>query len=167
MTDELETKEVKDGVSSWQRYAIIIAAVMVLVIVGIILIGVLLALGSRGTIEQFASWVQVIRDLFIIFLALQGVFIIIALTVLILQVARLINLLQNEVQPILKNTQETVKTATGTVQFVSENVTSPLVKISGFLAGTGVFLSNLGGIRKALRHIDPPVSADKPTTTGT
>jgi cytochrome b561 len=167
MTDELETKQTKDSASSWQRYAIIVAAVMVLVIVGIILIGVLLALGSQGTIEQFASWVQVIRDMFIIFLALQGVFIIIALTVLILQVARLINLLQNEVQPILKNTQETVKTATGTVQFVSENVTSPLVKISGFLAGTGVFLNNLGGLRKALRHVDPPVSADKRANSGT
>jgi cytochrome b561 len=167
MTEEFQSKRATDSTPSWQRWAMIAAAIMVLVIVVIIVIGVLLAVGSQDSIERFAAWMQIIRDIFIIFLALQGVFIIIALTVLILQVARLINLLQNEVQPILKNTQETVKTATGTVQFVSENVTGPLVKISGFLAGTGVFLNNLGGIRKALRHIEPPVNADKPASTGT
>jgi hypothetical protein len=141
------------------RIAIIAIAVLFVVVALVVVLAFLLA---QGDLTNTASVIQIIRDVFLIFLSLQGVMIILALTILIAQIARLINLLQNEVQPILKNTQETVKTATGTVRFVSENVTSPLVKVSGFLAGAGVVLSNLGGIRRALRRTpSQPVNAEK------
>lgn len=151
MADERKDIDERDSEGGMRVSRIAIIAIVVLFVV-VALVVVLAFLLAQGDITNTASVIQIIRDVFLIFLSLQGVMIILALTILIAQIARLINLLQNEVQPILKNTQETVKTATGTVRFVSENVTSPLVKVSGFLAGAGVVLSNLGGIRRALRH---------------
>ena len=137
----------------WKRTAIIVIVVMLLLVLLPIVIALLATQGQP--LENFAAVIQVIRDVFIIFLALQGIMIILALAVLIAQVARLINLLQSEVKPILKNTQDTVNTAAGTVRFVGKNVTEPIVKVSGFLAGTSVVLSNLFGIRRAIRPAKP------------
>ena len=75
---------------------------------------------------------------------------------LTLQVAQLVNLLQNEVLPILENTQDTVKTAQSTVEFMSENITSPVIKASSFVSGAAVLLTNVFGIRRALRRPEEP-----------
>lgn len=147
MAEEQQTTAENSSMSV-TRVIMIVAGVLIGLIVGVVIVAVLLA---QGNVEQIAPVMQIIRDVFLIFLAVQGIMIVLALTVLIAQIARLINLLQNEVQPILKNTQETVKTATGTVQFVSSNVTQPLIAVGSFLAGVSVLLGNLGGIRKALR----------------
>jgi hypothetical protein len=119
------------------------------IIVLLFLIGLGLAIFSPA--EVTAARIQIIRDIFIIIMALEFIVIILALAVLILQVARLINLLQNEVKPILENTQDTVNSAKGTVEFVSSNVTRPLIRAGGFIAGTSVFIRELGGIRRAVR----------------
>ncbi len=76
-----------------------------------------------------------VRDIFIIFLALESLLIGAALVVLILQLASLINLLQNEVKPILKSTNETVNTLRGTSEFLSENLVEPVIKLNSYLAG--------------------------------
>lgn len=144
-----QAEEKSSGGMSWQRIATIVVVVMLLLVLLPIVIALLATQGQP--LENFAAVIQVIRDVFIIFLALQGIMIILALAVLIAQVARLINLLQSEVKPILENTQDTVNTAAGTVKFVGKNVTEPIVKVSGFLAGTSVVLSNLFGIRRAIR----------------
>jgi heme/copper-type cytochrome/quinol oxidase subunit 2 len=128
----------------------IAAAVIIGVILLIFIIGVLIALFTDA--EQTAAKVQLIRDLFIIVLTLQGILIIAALAVLILQVARLINLLQNEVMPILNNARETLNAAKGTVDFVSTNVADPVIRVGGFLAGMRILVGELGGIRRAVRH---------------
>ncbi|MCS7010961.1 MAG: hypothetical protein N2049_03380 [Anaerolineales bacterium] len=76
-----------------------------------------------------------IRDIFIIFLAFESLIIGAALVILIIQVASLINLLQNEVKPILKSTAETVNTLRGTTEFLSENLVEPVIKLNSYLAG--------------------------------
>ncbi len=103
---------------------------------------------------DFAATIRVIRDLVIIFLSLEGILIILSIAILTLQVARLVNLLQTEVKPILENTQETVKTAQSTVEFMSENLTEPVIRASGFLSGANVMISNLFGIRRAVQQSD-------------
>jgi hypothetical protein len=132
------------------RVAGLTAAVLIGLIVLIFLAGLILAL-STG-VEQTSLTVQVIRDLFIIALAFQGILIIAALAILIVQVARLINLLQNEIMPILENTKETVTTAKGTVEFVGSNLAEPVLKLNGFLAALAVIIRELFGIRRALRR---------------
>lgn len=133
-----------------KRITMLVAGALIGLILLIFVIGVLLALLTDA--NQTAPRIQIIRDIVIIILALQGIVIVVALAVLILQVARLINLLQNEVIPILENTKDTLNTARGTVEFVSNNVTEPLVRASGFAAGVRVLVSEMGGIRRAIRR---------------
>ena len=88
-----------------------------------------------------------IRDIFIIFVALESLVIGVALVVLIVQLASLINLLQNEVKPILIATNDTVNTLRGTSEFLSENVVEPVIKLNGYMAGLYRMLE-LMGVRK-------------------
>jgi hypothetical protein len=85
-----------------------------------------------------------IRDVFIIVVALETLVIGVALIVLIIQLASLINLLQNEVRPILAATSETVNTLRGTVEFLGEEVIEPVMQLSGYLAGLKRMLELLG-----------------------
>ena len=57
------------------------------------------------------------------------------LVVMIIQLAALINLLQNEVKPILNSTNETVSTLKGTAKFLSDNMVEPVIKMNEYLAG--------------------------------
>ncbi len=144
--DEIQPK------SRWtvKRVVMIVAGLLGGLIILLFILGLLLALFSN--VDATAPRVQIIRDIFIIIMALEFILIVLALAVLILQLARLINLLQNEIKPILENTQDTVNSAKGTVEFVSTNITRPIVRASGFMAGTSVLLRELGGIRRAIRH---------------
>ncbi len=85
-----------------------------------------------------------IRDVFIIVVALETLVIGVALVVLIVQLASLINLLQNEVRPILAATSETVNTLRGTIEFLGEEVLGPVVKLNGYLAGLKRMLELMG-----------------------
>ncbi|OGO77385.1 MAG: hypothetical protein A3K41_14725, partial [Chloroflexi bacterium RIFOXYD12_FULL_57_15] len=85
--------------------------------------------------ETPAEQVGRIRDIFLIFMALESLLIGAALIVLIVQVASLINLLQNEVRPILQSTTETVNNLRGTAEFLGENIVQPVIKLNGYLAG--------------------------------
>jgi amino acid permease len=96
---------------------------------------------------QPASPTDKIRDVFIIVVALESLVIGVALIVLIVQLASLINLLQNEVRPILKATSDTVNNLRGTAEFLGENVVEPVVKLNGYLAGLYRMLE-LMGIKK-------------------
>jgi flagellar basal body-associated protein FliL len=89
-----------------------------------------------------------VRDIFIIFMALESLLIGAALVVLMIQLASLINLLQNEVKPILKSTNETVNTLRGTTEFLSENLVEPVIKLNSYLAGLKKFFDLFNIIRK-------------------
>lgn len=85
-----------------------------------------------------------IRDIFIIILALESLVIGAALVILLIQLAILINLLQNEVRPILQATQETVNNLRGTAEFLGENVVEPVIKLNSYLAGLQRVIQLLG-----------------------
>lgn len=76
-----------------------------------------------------------IRDVAIIFVALEILILNALLIVLVWQVWRLVKMIQTEVKPIIQDTQETVGTVRGTADFVSVNVVEPVVKTSSKLAG--------------------------------
>ncbi len=116
-----------------------------------IIIGVVVFLALLGLAIYFllqpATPTDKIRDIFIIIVALESLIIGVALIVMIVQLASLINLLQNEVKPILHATNETVNTLRGTAEFLGENVVEPVIKLNGYLAGMNRMLE-LMGIRK-------------------
>ena len=97
---------------------------------------------------QPATPTDKIRDIFIIVVALESLVIGVALIVLIVQLASLINLLQNEVQPILKATTDTVNNLRGTAEFLGENVVEPVIKLNGYLAGLYRMLELMGVKKK-------------------
>jgi hypothetical protein len=122
--------EAAAGGSSKAPIALIIAAVVIV----LLLIGaaVLLLRADNDTTGR-------VRDVFIIFMALESLVIGAALIILIVQLATLINLLQNEIKPIIHSTNETVNTLRGTVAFISDNVTEPVIKLNAYLAGLKQF----------------------------
>ncbi len=111
------------GIKPW---LIIVIAVIILGLIGTAVFFLMQA--DAGTTEK-------IRDVFIIFMALEFAVLGVALVILIVQLAKLVNLLENEVKPIIANTAETINTLKGTTEFLSENLVTPVIKLNGYMAG--------------------------------
>jgi len=120
--------------------------IMIGVIVGAVLLLILLGVAIFFLLQP-GTPTDRIRDIFIIVVALESLVIGVALIVLVLQLASLINLLQNEIRPILHATTETVNTLRGTAEFLGESVVEPVIKLNGYLAGLYRMLE-LMGVRK-------------------
>ena len=116
----------------------------------VILFGALLLLGLVITglvfLLQPGTDTARVRDIFIIFMALEFLLIGCVMIILIIQIARLTLLLQNEITPILESTSETANTLRGTTVFLSEHLVEPVLKLNEYLAGmnriVGFFKSN-------------------------
>ncbi len=117
--------------------------IVVPIVIGVIVLLVLLGVAIYFLLQP-TSPTDKIRDIFIIVVALESLVIGVALIVLIVQLASLINLLQNEVKPILHATNETVNTLRGTAEFLGENVVEPVIKLNGYLAGMTRMLELMG-----------------------
>jgi len=103
--------------------------ILALVLLGLLVFGiVMLAMAPEGTTAR-------VRDIFIIFMALESLILGVGLIILIVQLATLINLLQNEIKPILDSTNQTVNNLKGTTQFLSNNLVEPVMKLNEYLAG--------------------------------
>jgi hypothetical protein len=111
-----------------QRGIIIGIVIGVVILLALIIASVIFLMQPTTDTARF-------RDIFIIFMALESILIGLALIILIIQIARLINLLQNEIKPIINSTNETVSTLRGTTQFLSDNLVEPVFKINEYLAG--------------------------------
>ncbi len=109
---------------------LIIAAVL---IVGLLITWIVLLLRSDNDTTGR------VRDVFIIIMALESLVIGMALVVLIVQLATLINLLNNEIRPIIRSTNDTVNTIKGTMTFLSDNLSEPVIKLNEYLAAVRKF----------------------------
>jgi hypothetical protein len=105
-----------------------------IVITAVVIVGALI-FGLVMLLRADAATTSEIRDIFIIFMALESLVLGVAMVVLIVQLATLINLLQNDIKPILKSTNETVNTLRGTATFISNNLSEPVIKLNEYLAG--------------------------------
>jgi hypothetical protein len=121
--------------------------VWLIVLIAVLLLG-LLAAAVFFLFTAPATVTTQIRDVFIIFMALEFMVLGVALVILIVQLAKLVNLLQNEVKPILEATTETVNTLKGTTDFLSENLVEPVIKLNGYLAGIKKVLDLVNIFRK-------------------
>ena len=124
-----------------QRTITIVAIIFLVLLIAAIVVAVIFLL-KPGTPTG------TIRDIFIIFMALESLLIGAALIILIVQFASLINLLQNEVRPILHATNDTVNHLRGTAEFLGENVVDPVIKLNSHLAGLTRMLELLGVKKK-------------------
>ncbi len=134
MTDHTarEPEALRTGVStepsSARSRAILIAG-------GLLAVLVLIAIGfAVVTMVNHPGRTENIRDIVIIFMAVEFLVIGAALIILIVQIAQLTALLQNEIKPILDSTSETVNTVRGTTTFLSERLVRPAIKVNSSLA---------------------------------
>lgn len=125
-----------------QQRRILAGIIVAVIIIVVLMIASTIYLLNPGTDTER------IRDVFIIFMALESMFLGFILVILIIQLARLINLLQNEIGPILNSTNETVNTLRGTSQFLSENLVEPVIKMNEYSAGILRLLSIIGISKK-------------------
>ncbi len=116
---------------------------MTIVGIGAVILIILLGVAIYFLLQP-ATPTDKIRDVFIIVVALESLVIGVALIILVMQLASLVNLLQNEVRPILKATNDTVNNLRGTAEFLGENVVEPVVKLNGYLAGLTRMLELMG-----------------------
>jgi len=124
-----------------QRKVMIVA-----IIAGVLILA--LIFGAVYILVQPTTDTARIRDVFIIFMALESLLIGFTLVILIVQLARLINLLQNEIKPILDSTNETVSHLRGTTVFLSDNLVEPVIKLNEYLAGLSEFAKLIGMSRR-------------------
>ena len=125
--DQNHPTEISKSQDQSQKYLILTIVVIVVIVALVTLAAIFLLRAPEETTAQ-------IRDVFIIFMALESLVIGVALVVLIAQLSTLINLLQNEIRPIINSTNETVNTLKGTAKFISEHLTEPVIKINQFMA---------------------------------
>jgi len=137
-----EAIQAVEAEQEWQTRTKIIAVVVAVVVV--------VALGFGGY-ELFVHppWARVLRDIFIILMAIQSLAIGVLLIVLIVQIINLTQLLREEVLPILNSTNETVDTVKQTTNFVSDVVVSPLIQVVSTVSAVQ------GGLRAIFRRRRP------------
>jgi hypothetical protein len=115
------------------RGIIVGASLLIIVLIAGIVLAVIAMVNHPDQTET-------IRDIVIVFMAVESLLIGLTLILLIIQLARLTALLQNEIKPILDSTNDTVNTLRGTTQFLSRNLVDPVMKVN----------STASAIRKAL-----------------
>jgi hypothetical protein len=76
-------------------------------------------------------------------MALQSIVLGIAIIILIIQLATLINVFKNEIKPILETTNETLRNLRGTTSFLSNNLVEPVMKMNEYSAGFKKFFDIL------------------------
>lgn len=116
-----------------RKQRLIIAGIVIfgIIILGLLVTGLVFLLTPKlSSIETVAR----LRDIFIILMALESLLIGLALTILIIQIARLTNLFENEVKPILDSTNETISNLRGTTKFLSDNLVEPVIKLNELIA---------------------------------
>jgi ABC-type spermidine/putrescine transport system permease subunit II len=143
--DELDLADAEEPSESSdsRRTLALVAAVALAVILLAAVIGLMVWLvGNPATAEA-------LRDAVIVMIALESVITGVAVIVLVVQVARLTALLQNEVRPLLEASNETLRTVRGTTTFLSENMVRPVVRLSGAMSAVrrAIELIGLGRVR--------------------
>ena len=153
--------EVTEAISTTRkriRRIILVVTLVPAILFGIMfLVAVLLALSDVGAAGDL---VRMIRDLMIVFIALELALIFVSVSVLLVQVSRLVNLLTEEIAPLLDATQETVQTAQNTVEFAGRNVLNPMIEFSAFLTTLLSLLTSVFGLRRAYSRANKPKRDD-------
>ncbi len=84
---------------------------------------------------QDSARTELIKNIIIIILGVELIVIGATSVILILQISKLVNLLKNEVKPVLEAANETMNTVRGTARFMSDQVVEPVIKVNSFYAG--------------------------------
>jgi hypothetical protein len=140
-----------------------IGIAIVAMTIGLVVIAAVLAANATTT----GASVRVVRDVLIIAMTLEVIVIGAAVTILVLQVARLVSLVRNEVEPIIEATQDTVNTVRGTAAFLSKNLVDPVTSINSTIRGISKVAGDVDAIRKAAGVVTSIANSASPMSTST
>jgi hypothetical protein len=118
-------------------------AQIAMIVVGVIVVlalacGFLVWLNSVGGLRA-------LRDVLIVFLAFESIFVFILLAWLLLQVQSLVEYMNNEVKPILASVQESAATAKTTTVFLRDTFVDPVITAQSRIAGIRQGINTLLG----------------------
>jgi membrane protein implicated in regulation of membrane protease activity len=109
------------------------------------------------TAAVIAYW----RDLITIAVMLQVILIVMGIAVLVIQIARFVNLLRSEVKPITDDAQQTLKQARATTEFVTKHTAEPIIQTASFFSGLFAFLREIIRLGRILKR-RPPAEGTPP-----
>ena len=104
------------------------------IVAGVLVLLALVGLAIYGMAAN-PGFTAVLRDIFIIALALVTIVIGLFLVILIFQLQSLIALLRDEIKPILESANQTASTVRGTTTFVSDSVVKPMIGAASVATG--------------------------------
>jgi glucan phosphoethanolaminetransferase (alkaline phosphatase superfamily) len=113
------------------------------IIIAVVVIVVLMIFSLVCLFREDLYTTSKVRDFFIIIMALESLLLGAAFIILIIQIALLINVLKNEIKPILDPTNETINHLRGTTTFLSNNLVEPVIKMNEYTAGLKRFVDIL------------------------
>lgn len=148
MTNALSTvpATTPPSASRWTFVRIVTYAVIGLIVAIVALFAIALVFAFINA-EGAASFFRFIRDVFMSVMCLQSILIIGCVGLLIVQIARFVNLLLAEAKPIAADARETLRTVKTTSQFVSEQTVEPIVAAKSWAAGLGTLMSVFFSVR--------------------
>ena len=113
---------------------------LIAIIIAVIVLFALIIFSLVSLFRADLDTTSKVRDIFIIVMALESLLLGVALIILIVQIAVLINILKNEIKPILDTTNETINHLRGTTTFLSNNLVGPVMKMNEYSAGLKRFV---------------------------
>jgi hypothetical protein len=111
--------------------------------------------------EGSANVFGFIRNMLEIVFILSAIIIIISIGILIVQIARFVNLLRSEIKPITEDTKAAVKNIRVTAEFVQKHGIEPIIRIQSFLFGLMSFLVEIVHIARLLQQGETASSTDE------
>ena len=120
--------------------------IITLIIMGVVLVAAIII--SIYYLMQPETDTARVRDIMIIFMAFEMMILGVSMVILMIQLATLINLLQNDIKPILDATNETANTLRGTAVFLSNNLSEPVIKLNEYTSGLLKFAELIGLARR-------------------
>jgi hypothetical protein len=103
-----------------------------LIIAGILLLAIIVYI--IYFLLQDGEQTMLIRDIMIVLMAFEMLLLGISAVLLVIQITRLVNLIQNEIKPLLESANETIYTLRGTAAFISDSFVEPVIKFNGYIA---------------------------------
>ncbi len=117
----------------------------ILLFIGLVVLGVIY-------LTSHPSQATVIRDVFVILLALESLVVGVALVILIVQIASLINLINNDIRPVVEETRETLNVVKGTSTFIGDQLVRPVIKVNSYVAGLVKLVSLFSSRKKGKKE---------------
>lgn len=149
--DMLTNEEENEDGFSFMRWTFIIVGTIIALYIVLFLFGLISAIVN---VEWAGPFFAYFRNLILLLLSMTSILVVVGAGVLIIQVARFVNLLKSEVQPITRDAQEAIKNVRTTTEFVQKNAVEPIIQTSSFLVGLLTFLREIARLSRLLQQRD-------------